>query len=63
MQETEKRELTVESLSLMIKYLEVLQRGRAIPDRHGGGTVQESKDNTDDIQFIKKKINSIIESL
>lgn len=53
----------IEKIDVLIKYLEVLQRGRAIPDRHGGGTVQESKDNTDDIQVVKQKINSLIKEL
>lgn len=50
-------------LEAMIEYLRVLQNGRSIPDRRGHGTVQESKDNIEDIVSMKKEINSLITKL
>jgi hypothetical protein len=45
---------------VLIKYLHELQYGRSIPDRHGHGTVRESKDNIGDIVAVKELINKIL---
>jgi hypothetical protein len=55
------KEEKVLEAEMLIRYLAVLQDGRAIPDKHGRtGTVRESMGNKDEIEQVKGKINSII---
>lgn len=44
-------------VSLLIQYLDVLQRGRSKPNTQGPGTVYESLHNIPDIDAVKKEIN------
>ena len=44
-------------ISLLIQYLDVLQRGRSKPNTQGPGTVYESLHNIPDIDAVKKEIN------
>lgn len=44
-------------VSLLIQYLDVLQRGRSKPNTQGPGTIYESLHNIPDIEGVKKEIN------
>jgi hypothetical protein len=44
-------------VSLLIQYLDVLQRGRSKPNTQGPGTIYESLHNIPDIDGVKKEIN------
>lgn len=44
-------------VSLLIQYLDVLQRGRSKPNTQGPGTVYESLHNISDIEGVKREIN------
>jgi hypothetical protein len=44
-------------VSLLIQYLDVLQRGRSKPNTQGPGTIYESLHNIPDIEVVKKEIN------
>ena len=44
-------------VSLLIQYLDVLQRGRSKPNTQGPGTIYESLHNIPDIEGVKREIN------
>jgi len=44
-------------VSLLIQYLDVLQRGRSKPNTQGPGTIYESLHNIPDIDGVKREIN------
>ena len=44
-------------VSLLIQYLDVLQRGRSKPNTQGPGTIYDSLLNIPDIEGVKKEIN------
>lgn len=44
-------------ISLLIQYLDVLQRGRSKPNTQGPGTIFESLHNISDIDAVKLEIN------
>jgi len=44
-------------ISLLIQYLDVLQRGRSKPNTQGPGTIYESLHNIPDIEGVKREIN------
>lgn len=50
---------TMEYLTVLISYLEVLSNGRAKPSRNEG-YVRESLDNIKEINLVKEKINDVL---
>lgn len=44
-------------VSLLIQYLDVLQRGAAKPNSQGPGTIYESLHNKPDIEAVKRELN------
>lgn len=43
--------------SLLLSYLDVLQRGRSKPNTQGPGTIYESLHNIPDIDSVKRELN------
>lgn len=46
-------------IPMLLKYLEILSNGKIRPDRQGGGTVRDAKDNMPEIAAVKTKLNSL----